>query len=116
MRSIFVLTFISIFTIYIGCKQGERLSSPEHYILKKSHTERTKVDSPADFRVEIIPTDGFKMEVEAPIKLIFKKEMNPDIEFEKEIYTKDDLINKDIKRPIFNGRFIPKKEGIYNIK
>ncbi len=105
-----------ILLLFICCKSGERLTSPDHYIIKKSITERVKSGSPAEFRIEIIPTDGFEMEVEAPVKLRFDKEGYTDVEFEKELYTKEDLLNRNIKKPVFTGRLTPKKSGSFQVK
>jgi hypothetical protein len=113
MRRVGIL--IALLLIFVSCKKTERLTSPDHYIIKKSITERVSLSNPAEFRLEIIPTDGYEMEAEAPIKLKFNKELSPDVEFEKEIYTKEDLLNRDIKRPVFSGRITPKKKGEFKI-
>jgi hypothetical protein len=103
-----------IFLILIGCKQGEKLTSPDHYILRQSVSEIVKVNTPAEFRIEILPTDGYEMEVEAPINLKFATENYPDLIFDKVSFSKKDL--NDIKRPVFSGKITPKKAGEYNIK
>lgn len=115
MKRLLFFTLSVIFT-FIGCSRSERLTSPEHYILKTSITESVKIDSPAEFLVEIIPTDGFKIEADAPLNLRFHTELYPDLSFEKDLYTKADLLNKDIEKPILKGRVIPKKKGEYIIK
>jgi len=103
-----------IFLIVYGCKQGEKLTSPNHYILRQAVTENTKIETPAEFKIEIIPTDGYEMEVEAPINLKFAAENYPDLAFDKVSFSKKDL--NDIKRPVFSGKITPKKTGEYNIK
>lgn len=115
MKRLLFFAFLVIFTS-IGCSRSERLTSPDHYILKTSITERVKVDSPAEFLVEIIPTDRFKIEADAPLNLRFNTEFYPDLSFEKNLYTKADLLNKDIKKPVLKGRIIPKKKGEHIIK
>lgn len=115
IRKIIIISLI-LFIGILACKSKEKLSSPDHFIIKKNNIDKVKVNTPVDFQIEIIPTDGFEMEVEAPIKLTFNKENNPDIEFEKSIYTKDDLLNKDIKKPIFKGKFTPLKANDFTVK
>ncbi|MCX7943618.1 MAG: hypothetical protein N2746_03825 [Deltaproteobacteria bacterium] len=116
MRRLLIINIIFILISLITCKPSEKLTSPDHYILKKSLPERVKINEVAEFRVEIIPTDGYKMEEEAPIKLRFDRENQPHIEFEKELYTKEDLLNKNIKRPTFVGKFTPKTSGNIQFK
>ncbi len=109
------INLILIILLILSCKTGEKLTSPDHYIIKKSVKEKVRLGEAAEFKIEIIPTDGFEMEVDAPITLKFDKDSNLDIDFEKEIYTKDDLLNKDIKRPVFIGRFRTRKSGEHKI-
>lgn len=111
-----ILLIICFISFLISCKSSERLTSPEHYIIKKTISEKVQLGSPAEFRIEVIPTDGYKMEEEAPIKLKFNREENSNVEIEKEIYTKSDLLNKDISKPVFIGRFIPKEKGNIKVK
>ncbi len=111
-----VIILILSFAILSACTKTKKLTSPDHYIIKSSITEKTRTNVPAEFSIEIIPTDGYEMEVEAPIKLKFDTGSYPDLSFEKELYTKDDLLNKNIKKPIFKGKITPQKAGSYEIK
>ncbi|GEM_PF-2359603 len=116
MKYKYILIPFIMLIIFTSCKSKDNLTSPDHYIIKKSFNSKVKTGDPVEFKIEIIPTDGFKMEEEAPINLKISKENNPDIEFERVTYTKNELLNKDIKKPVFTGKFTPKKQGNHIVK